>query len=144
MASSSSILESAMQDTAQGTSTQQETPAYDIKGRTMSLEEWDLNVQRPVDFISFAHHGCDIRSYYEAQGLMDYFNMLNGPTYENLVRHFWVRAHVYDKKAVKLEETEKILIDPTLEGKSREEMGLEPFVNTEIRSSIMGIPVFIS
>jgi len=66
-----------MQDTAQGTSTQQETPAYDIKGRTMSLEEWDLNVQveRPVDFISLAHHGCDIRSYYEAQGLMDYFNM---------------------------------------------------------------------
>ena len=79
--------------------------------------------------------------YYEAQGLMDYFNMLNGPTYENLVRHFWVRAHVYDKKAAKLEETKKILIDPTLEGKSREEMGLEPFVDTEIRSSIMGIPV---
>jgi len=35
-------------------------------------------------------------------------------------------------------------IDPTLEGKSREEMGLEPFRCTEIRSSIMGIPVFIS
>jgi len=70
--------------------------------------------------------------------------MLNGPTYENLVRHFWVRAHVYDKKAAKLEEIEKILIDPTLEGKSREEIGLEPFVDTEIRSSIMGIPVFIS
>jgi len=132
MASSSSIPESAMQDTAQGTSTQQETPAYEIKGRTMSLEECDLNVQveQPVDFISLAQHGCDIRSYYEAQGLMDYFNMLNGPTYKNLVRH--------------LEEIEKILINPTLEGKSREEMGLEPFVDTEIRSSIMGIPVFIS
>jgi len=129
MASSSSIPESTMQDTAQGMSTQQETPAYDIKGRTMLLEEWDLNVQveRPVDFISLAHHGCDIRSYYEAQGLMEYFNMLNGPTYENLVRHFLVKAHVYDKKAAKLEETEKILIDPTLEGKSREEMGLELF-----------------
>jgi len=105
MASSSSVPESAMQDTTQGTSTQQETPAYDIKGRTMSLEEWALNVkvERPIDFISLAHHGCDIRSYYEAQGLMDYFNMLIGPTYENLVRHFWVRAHVYDKKAAKLE-----------------------------------------
>jgi len=110
------------------------------------LEECDLNIQveRPVDFISLAHHGCDIRSYYEAQGLMDYFNMLNSPTYKNLVRHFWVRAHVYDKKAAKLEETEKILIDPTLEGKSREEMGLEPFIDTEIRTSIMGITVFIS
>jgi len=75
---------------------------------------------------------------------MDYFNMLNGPTYENLVRHFWVRAHVFDKKTAKLEETEKILIDPTLEGKSREEMGLEPFVDTKIISSILEISVFIS
>jgi len=39
---------------------------------------------------------------------------------------------------------QKILIDPSLAGKSREEMGLEPFVDPEIRSSIMGIPVFIS
>jgi len=83
-------------------------------------------------------------SYYEAQHLMDYFNMLNGPTYKTLVRHFWVRAHVYDRMAAKLEETEKVLINPTMEGKSREEMGLEPFRCTEIRSSIMGISVFIS
>ena len=39
---------------------------------------------------------------------------------------------------------EKVLIDPSLAGKSREEMGLEPFVDPEIRSSIIGIPVFIS
>ncbi|RHN45415.1 hypothetical protein MtrunA17_Chr7g0230881 [Medicago truncatula] len=75
---------------------------------------------------------------------MEYFKMLNGPKYQTLVRHFWVRAHVYDKIVAKLEVTEKILIDPTLEGKSREEMGSKPFVCTEIRSSIMGIPVFIS
>jgi len=70
--------------------------------------------------------------------------MLNGPTYVNLIRHFWVRASVYDKHAAKLEMEEKVLIDPSLAGKSREEMGLEPFVDTEIRSSIMGVPVFIS
>ncbi|KEH19771.1 hypothetical protein MTR_8g468090 [Medicago truncatula] len=75
---------------------------------------------------------------------MDFFKMLNGPTYTSLVRQFWVRVHVDDKHAAKLEETEKIQIDPTLEGKSREETGLEPFRCTEIRSSIMGIPVFIS
>jgi len=39
---------------------------------------------------------------------------------------------------------EKVLIDPSLAGKSREEMGLEPFTVTEIRLSIMGISVFIS
>ena len=70
--------------------------------------------------------------------------MLNGPIYESLVKHFWVRASVYDKKAAKLEEDQKVLIDPSLEGKSRQEMGLEPFVDTEIRSSIMGVPVFIN
>jgi len=36
------------------------------------------------------------------------------------------------------------LINPSLGGKTREEMGLEPFVDTEIRSSIMGVPVFIN
>jgi len=138
MATLSSVLEMS--------SSMQEAPAYEIKGRTMKLEEWDLKIQteNPVDFISLAHHGCDIRSYYEAQGLMEYFKMLNGPTYQTLVRHLWVRAHVFDKDAAKLEETEKIIIDPSLKGKSRAEMGLELFTCTEIRSSIMGIPVFIS
>jgi hypothetical protein len=60
------------------------------------------------------------------------------------VRHFWVKAQVYNRKATKLEEAEKILIDPTLAGKSRKVMGLEFFTITEIRSSIMGILVFIS
>jgi hypothetical protein len=44
MVSSSSYPESAMQEAVQGISTQ-ETPAYEIKGRTMYLEEWDLTVQ---------------------------------------------------------------------------------------------------
>jgi len=57
-----------MQEIAQGTSTQQETPAYEIKGRTMSLEEWELTVQvkRPIDFTSLSFHGCNIQEYYES------------------------------------------------------------------------------
>jgi len=51
---------------------------------------------------------------------------------------------VYDRKAAQLEMDEKVLIDPTLAGKSREEMGLEPFTVAEIRSSILAISVFIS
>jgi len=67
----------------------------------MSLEEWQLNVQveNPVDFISVAYHGCELRDIYQAQDLVDYFGMLNGPTYLSLVRHFWVRGQVYDRKA---------------------------------------------
>jgi len=75
---------------------------------------------------------------------MDYFGMLNGPTYLTMVRHLWVRAQIYDLKASQLEMDENVLIDPSLEGKTREEMGLEPLRREEIRSSIMGIPVVIS
>jgi len=70
--------------------------------------------------------------------------MINGPTYLTLIRHFWVRAEIYDLKASQLEMEEKILIDPSLQGKTHEEMGLEPFRQEEIRSSIMGLSVVIS
>jgi len=43
-----------------------------------------------------------------------------------LVRHFWGRSQVYDRKAAQLEMDEKVLIDPSLQGKTREEMGLDP------------------
>jgi len=112
----------------------------------MSVEEWELIVQveNLVDLLSLAHHGCDLRGIYQAQDLMDYFGMLNGPTYLTLVRHFWVRAELYDLKASQLEMEEKVLIDPSLKGKTRAEMGLEPFRCEEIRSSLLGIPVVIS
>jgi len=141
--SSSMASSSARQETG---SSNQKAPVYEIRERTMSLEEWKLVVQveNPIDFLSLAHHGCDLRGIYQAQGLMDYFGMLNGPTYLTLVRHFWVRAQLYDQKASKLEMDEKVLIDPSLEGKTREEMGLEPFRCEEIRSSVLGIPVVIS
>jgi len=56
----------------------------------MTLEEWDLTIQvkSPVDFTSLSYHGCNIKEYYEAQDLISYFNMLNGPTYINLIRDF--------------------------------------------------------
>jgi len=56
----------------------------------MALDEWDLTVQveSPVDFTSLSYHGCNIREYYESQDLISYFDMLNGPIYMNLIRHF--------------------------------------------------------
>ena len=101
-------------------STSRMVPEYDYRGRSMKLEEWDLQVQieNPVDFDSLAFHKCWIRSYYEEQGLMHYFKMLNGPTYEALVRHFWVRAKIYNKAASIAEESHMVLLYPELEGKS--------------------------
>ena len=64
---------------------------YQIKARTMKLEGWQLTVQVEslVDFLSLAHHGCKLRDYFNAQGLNDYFCILSGPTYENLIKYFW-------------------------------------------------------
>ena len=95
----------------------------------MTLEEWELfiQVESPVDFLSLAHHGCDLRDVYQAQGLMDYFGMLSGPTYLSLVRHFWVRAQLYDQKAAQLELEKKVLIDPSLKGKNSRRNGFGTF-----------------
>jgi len=70
--------------------------------------------------------------------------MLNGPTYVKLVNDFWVRVEVYDVDAAKVEELQVVARDPSLRGKTRKEMGLEPFRQTEIRSSVMGIPITIT
>jgi hypothetical protein len=53
-------------------------------------------------------------------------------------------VHLRFYPITKLEEQEKVLINPTLEGKSREELGLKPFTRIEIRSSIMGIHITIT
>jgi len=120
--------------------------SYRIKGRTMKLEGWELTVQveSPVDFLSLVHHGCELRNYFHSQGLDDYFCILSGPTYVNIIKYFWVRAEIYDSHAAKLEEHEKVLIDPSLEGKTRQQLGLKPFTCIEIRSNIMGIPITIT
>jgi len=43
-----------------------------------------------------------------------------------------------------MEEHQKVLIDPSLEGRTKEQLGLKPFTCTEIRSNIMGIPITIT
>ena len=115
------------------------------KGRTMKLKEWQLTVQveNLVDFVSLTRNKCDLTSFLRYQDLSGYFTMMDGPTYENLVKHFSVRVEIYNKYAAKAEEDHLILLDPSLEGKSRAEMGLKEFTRAETRSSIIGIPVTI-
>ena len=106
----------------------------------MKLEEWQLTVQveNPVDFVSLVRHDCDLSSYLRYQDLSGYFSMLDGPSFENLVKYFWVRAEIYDKYAAKAEEDYLLLLNPDLKGKSRAEMGLKKFRRTEIHSNVMG------
>ncbi|XP_039688580.1 uncharacterized protein [Medicago truncatula] len=53
--------------------------------------------------------------------------MINGPSYEELVKDFWVREEVYDKEAAKMEEFEKIAGDESLKEKRKAQMGLKEF-----------------
>jgi len=86
----------------------------------------------------------DLESLITVQEMFPYFDMLNGPTYVTLVKDFWVRAEVYDVEAALDEEDKAMIRNPSLRGKTRQEMGLESFRQTEIRSTVMGIPVTIT
>ena len=86
----------------------------------------------------------DMEALILAHNMFDYFHMLNGPKYVNLVKDFWVKAEIYDKESARTEEEQAVSRNPSLKGKSREEMGLEPFRGLEIRSVVMGIPIAIT
>jgi len=126
MASSSSVQESG--NLNQQVAQQPERAAYLLSGSTMKIQEHQLKIQveNPVDFMSLMFHRCDIKEFYAAQGWLQYFKLLNGPTYKALVRHFWVKASIYDKKAAKEEERNLVLLYPELAGKTREEMHWNP------------------
>ena len=117
-----------------------------IKPKTMAIpyESFEVQVESPVDFASLKRNGMNLDALMAAQQLFPYFNMLNGPTYVTLVKDFWVRAEVYDVDAAKVEEHQAVARDPSLRGKTRKKMGLEPFKQTEIRSPVMGIPITIT
>ena len=61
--------------------------------------------------------------------------MLNGTTYTNLVKYFWVRVEVFNQyevdKELRLKKEESV----KNKGKTRQELGLNEFLETEIRSS---------
>jgi len=119
-----------MATSASGSGMQLDTrSSYLIKPKTMTIlsKSFDVQVESPVDFAFLKRNGMDQEALMEAQKMFDYFRMLNGPTYVKLVKDFWVRAEVYDQEAAKLDETQAVSRDRSLKGKSRKEMGLEPF-----------------
>jgi len=117
-----------------------------IKPKTMAipLESFEVQSEFPVNFASLKRNRMDLDSLIAIQEMFPYFEMLNGPTFVTLVKDFWIRAEVYDVDAAKDEELRAVIKDPSLRGMTRQEMGLESFRQTEIRSSVMGIPITIT
>ncbi|AES70076.1 hypothetical protein MtrunA17_Chr3g0096291 [Medicago truncatula] len=117
-----------------------------LKERTIfvSMDKLDVQIESPVDFDSLERNEVDIKGYFVTQQMMEYFKMLNRPSYMNLVKDFWVKAEVYDRQDAEKEEAKLVKKNPGLKGKSRTEMGLKPFNGTEIRSAVMGMEITIT
>jgi len=107
-------------------------------------DSFEVQSESPVDFASLRRNGMNMEPLISVQEMFPYFDMLNGPTYVTLVKDFWARAEVYDLEAALTEEDDIVIRNPTLRGKTREEMGLKSFKQTEIRSYVMGIPITIT
>ncbi|KAK2389989.1 hypothetical protein QL285_063540 [Trifolium repens] len=97
-----------------------------------------------VDFESLRVNGVDIKDLFYDEQWENYFEMLNGFVYYDLVKNFWNKAYVYDKAAADEEVRKKIEKYNSLRGKTRVQMGLRPFKGKEIRSNLVGIEVVIT
>src|SRR6266487_2452201 len=118
-----------------------------LKDATMNLrfEESKLVMERPIDFEALKVNGHDYKEVFTEQGWGHYLDMLNGPIYSNLVFDFWRKSEVVTLVDANAELQRLINQNPSEnKGKSREELGLRKFTETEIRSSVGGFPVILT
>ncbi|MCH86142.1 hypothetical protein A2U01_0006996, partial [Trifolium medium] len=105
----------------------------------IDIKELVLLEDRPIDFENFKLNGFDFEPLFKAQGWKNYCNMMNGPVYEHFVRAFWIKSYVFDDEHCKEEEKMMLDTNPGLKGQTREQMGLEPHIEDEIRSNFGGV-----
>ena len=65
----------------------------------LPIESLIVQIESPVDLASLKRNNVDMEAFISAQKMAGYFQMLNGPTYVNLVKEFWTRAEVFDVKS---------------------------------------------
>jgi hypothetical protein len=104
----------------------------------------EFNIGSMVDFESIRANGTDVAHRFMDQQWGNYFEMLNGLVYYDIVRNFWVKAYVFDEDDAKSEVQKMVKENPMLKGNTRVQMGLTPFRGTEIRSNLLGMKVVIT
>ncbi|KAK2450148.1 hypothetical protein QL285_009282 [Trifolium repens] len=109
-----------------------------------SPEAFEFITEKFVDFESFKINGIDIQILFYDQQWQNYFEMLNGFVYYDIVKYFWQKATIFYKFCADEEVRKMIEKDSSLQGKTRSQLGLRPFKGEEIRSNIMGINVVIT
>ncbi|KAK2430278.1 NADH:ubiquinone reductase (H(+)-translocating) [Trifolium repens] len=107
-------------------------------------DAYNFCTEKFVDFESLKANGIDIQYLFFNQNWQNYFEMLNGFVYYDIVKYFWKKATIYDRASADKEYKDLVSKDKMLKGKSRREVGLKPYKGKEIRSNIMGINVVIT
>ncbi|KAK2456539.1 hypothetical protein QL285_003898 [Trifolium repens] len=107
-------------------------------------DAYDFFTEKFVDFESLKANGIDIQYLFDNQKWQNYFEMLNGFVYYDIVKYFWQKAKVYDKESADKEYKDMVEKNKELRGKTRKELGLKPYRGREIRSNILGINVVIT
>ncbi|MCH86884.1 cullin-like protein, partial [Trifolium medium] len=117
-----------------------------LTGNVMQFDESLLKFcyDKMVDFESLKVNDFDVEELFLNQGWKRYFEMLNSPIFTNLVKEFWMKSKVYDDLAARMEEEQVVLKNPSLKGKTRDQMGLKAYNGTKIRSNIAGLDFTIT
>ncbi|WJX57373.1 NADH:ubiquinone reductase (H(+)-translocating) [Trifolium repens] len=107
-------------------------------------DSYDFYTEKFVDFESLKANGIDVQNLFFDQKWENYFEMLNGFVYYDIVKYFWQKAKVFDRASADEEYKNLIAKNKSLKGKTRQELGLKPYRGREIRSNILGINVVIT
>jgi hypothetical protein len=90
-------------------------------------EAFEFVTEKFVDFESLKANGIDVQCLFYDQQWKNYFEMLNGFVYYDIVKYFWQIATVFDRFSADEEVRIMIEKDNSLKGKTRRELGLRPY-----------------
>ncbi|GAU41272.1 hypothetical protein TSUD_349120 [Trifolium subterraneum] len=110
---------------------------------TRTISQIKMIREKKIYFESLSVNNFKVKELFKSQGTEQYFNLLDGQIFANLVQEFWMKAWVFDRQYVTAQEEEIISINPEMAGKTRKEMGLQPFTEPEIHSNIGGLKIKI-
>ncbi|KAK2409487.1 hypothetical protein QL285_044908 [Trifolium repens] len=112
--------------------------------RPYKYDDLNLVIENPVDLDGLRVNGfANVVNLFKRQGLEYYFDLLNGPTYTELVKEFWMKATIINKDVYIQRIKDMVEEKPELQGKTPEQMGLKPFTTTEIESFVAGFRISI-
>ncbi|KAK2450599.1 hypothetical protein QL285_009712 [Trifolium repens] len=89
--------------------------------RPYKYDDLNLAIENPVDLDGLRVNGfANVVNLFKRQGLEYYFDLLNGPTYTEMVKEFWMKATVINKDVYVQRIRNMIEENPELQGKTPE------------------------